>query len=97
MEHYSYATILPFLPYHQLRNEGKIIKKETIFYKTHLMSEESNLDNTVITSDSQFIALMNRQGCLDGRAKGLLMFVKKHSDYFSVSCYFYILSVRMEG
>lgn len=30
------------------------------------MSEEPNLDNTVITSDSQFIAMTNRQGRREG-------------------------------
>lgn len=54
------------------------------------MSEESNLDNTVITSDSQFIALTSRHGCQDGRAKRQLMSVSKHRDDYTVSCYFYI-------
>jgi hypothetical protein len=46
------------------------------------MFEEPNLGNAVITSDSQFIPLMNRQGRRDGRAKRLLNSVRKHGDYF---------------
>jgi hypothetical protein len=48
------------------------------------MFEEPNLDNAVITSDSQFLALMNRQGRRDGRVKRLLKSIRKHSDYFKI-------------
>jgi hypothetical protein len=48
------------------------------------MFEEPNLGNAVITSDSQFIALMNRQGRRDGRFKTLLKSVRKHGDYFRI-------------
>jgi hypothetical protein len=48
------------------------------------MFEEPNLGNAVITSDGQFIALMNRQGRRDGRVKMLLKSVIKHGDYFRI-------------
>jgi len=48
------------------------------------MFEEPNLGNAVITSDSQFIALMNRQGRRDGTVKMLLKSVIKHDDYFRI-------------
>jgi hypothetical protein len=48
------------------------------------MFEDPNLGNAVITSDSQFIALMNRQGCRDSRVKVLLESVRKHGDYFRI-------------
>jgi hypothetical protein len=55
------------------------------------MSEEPNLDDTVITSDSQFIALTSSQGCQDGRVQRLLTSVGRLSDSFTVSYYFYKL------
>jgi hypothetical protein len=48
------------------------------------MFEDPNLGNAVITSDSQFIALMNRQGRRDGRFKMFLNSVRKHGDYFKI-------------
>jgi len=48
------------------------------------MFEEPNLGNVVITSDSQFIALMNRKGRRDGGVKMLLKSVRKHGDYFRI-------------
>jgi hypothetical protein len=48
------------------------------------MFEEPNLGNAVITSDSQFIALTNRQGRRDGGVKMLLKSVRKHGYYFMI-------------
>jgi len=48
------------------------------------MFEEPNLGNAVITSDSQFIALMNRQGRRDGTVKMMLNSVIKHGDCFRI-------------
>jgi len=48
------------------------------------MFEEPNLGNVVITSDSQFIALMNRQGRRDGGVKMFLKSAGKHDEYFRI-------------
>jgi hypothetical protein len=48
------------------------------------MFEELNLVNAVITSDRQFIALMNRQGRRDTGGKMLLKSARKHGDYFRI-------------